>query len=90
MDKYLGNLKWIAFQVQYCLGGGNLFDSKLCSDFRPWALAGIAALGAIVFVMAWHWVAKKAEAWRWRRAQARVADKATMDRARWTGEYPKQ
>jgi hypothetical protein len=90
MERYWTELKWLAFQVQYCLGGGNLFDSRLCRDFRPWAIAVIAALAAVVFVTAWHFLARKVSAWRLRRRLARVADKETMDRYRWTGDAPKK
>lgn len=90
MDKYWTQLKWLAFQAQYCLGGGNLFESGLCRDFLPWALAVIAALAAIVFVTVWHLLAKKVNAWRLRRRLARVADKETMDSVRWTGYDPRK
>ena len=53
-----------------------------------WAV--IAALAAVVFVTVWHFLAKKVSAWRLRRRLARVADKETMDRYRWTGNAPKK
>jgi hypothetical protein len=90
MERYWTALRWVAFEVQYCLGGGNLFESRLCRDFLPWALALIAALAAIVFVTVWHLIAKKMNAWRLRRELARVADKETMDRVRWTGYDPRK
>jgi len=90
MEKYWTELRWLAFQIQYCLGGGNLFDSRLCSDFRPWGIAVIAVIAAVVFVLVWTWVARKLRDWRWRVAQARVANKATMDRYRWTGDDAKR
>jgi hypothetical protein len=90
MERLLTDLKWIVFQVQYCLGGANLFDSRLCQDFRPWAIGATALLAAFVFVMLWHWLARQLRAWSWRRLQARVANKETMDRYRWTGDSPKQ
>ena len=45
---------------------------------------------AVVFVVAWHLLAKKVNVWRLRRELARVADKKTMDRHRWTGDDPKK
>ena len=90
MEGFLTNLKWIAFQAQYCLGGGNLFESRLCQDFRPWAIGATALLAAFVFVIVWHWLAKKLRAWSWRRLQARVANQETMDRHRWSGDEHKR
>lgn len=85
MDKFLAEMKWLAFQAQYCLGG-NFFESRICREFSPWALAVAAVLALLVFVTLWHLLAKPGRAWLWRRAQAKVADRATMDRVRWTGD----
>jgi hypothetical protein len=90
VDKLWADLKWLAFQTKYCLGGDNLFESKICRDFRPWAIGATVLVSLIVIYFVWSWAAKKARAWLWRRAQAKVADKETMDRVRWTGYDPKK
>jgi hypothetical protein len=89
MEKYWADLKWLAFQAQYCLGH-NLFESRICRDFGLWAIGVTAVLALIVVYFAWSGLAKLLRAWLWRRAQARVADKKTMDRYRWTGDAPKK
>jgi hypothetical protein len=90
MENLWAELKWFVFQAKYCLAGSNLFESRICRDFRPWALGVAAILSVIVLVVLWHWLARKTRAWLWRRAQARVADQETMDRIRWTGYDPKR
>jgi hypothetical protein len=90
MENLWAELKWIVFQAKYCLGTGNLFESKICRDFRPWAIGVAAVLTVIALVVLWHWLAKRLRAWLWRRQQTRVADKETMDRIRWTGDDVKR
>jgi hypothetical protein len=90
MEKYLADLKWLVFQTQYCVGGGNLFESKLCRDLLPWAIGVTVLLAAFFFVVVWPWIARPMRAWLWRRAQARVANRKTMDRYRWTGDDPRK
>jgi hypothetical protein len=89
MDKYWAELKWLGFQAQYCLGH-NLFESKICRDFRPWAIGVAAVIALIVLYVVWSRLSKRVRAWLWLRAQAKVADKETMDRYRWTGEEHKR
>jgi hypothetical protein len=89
MDTLWTDLKWLVFQTQYCVGP-NLFGSRVCRDFWPWLAGAAALLALVVAYFAWSWAAKKVRAWLWRREQARVADKETMDSVRWSGYDPKK
>ena len=89
MEKLWVDVKWLVFQAQYCLGG-NFFDSKICSDFRPWAIGAAALLALAIALAVWSRLAKMLRAFAWRLQQARVANKKTMDRYRWTGDDAKR
>jgi hypothetical protein len=84
LDQIGLQLKWLFFYSRYCAGKN--ISGAFCDNFRYWAM-GTAALAALLVV--W-WLMKKLMRyyadWRYRRASAKVADPALMDRYRWTGD----
>lgn len=89
MESVWANLKWIAFQAQYCVGR-NLLESRVCRDLWPWAAGAAALVGLFLVYLVWSWIARHVRAWAWRREQAKVADAETMDSVRWSGYDPKK
>jgi hypothetical protein len=81
---FLAQLKWIAFNAQYCASAN--FGNGLCVDFRRWTVAVTLLVSALILLLAARRLWRLVGRWHQRRAFAAIADTATMDQYRWNGD----